>query len=161
MADWSMLREAFGSEAFMPQYAYSLNGENWQGAFATRETALQSALQKCSGVSDPPGTVFVAEIPASEAFADHLGHALIKEMCDRAVRQGNGDTSVYLHDVTAAQLDQLDEAIELVLMRWLQTNALLPESAKVRSISEHPVPLPHRALDRQSIHAMTRKLSVG
>jgi hypothetical protein len=156
-----MLREgSLAREAFMPQYAYSLNGENWQGAFTTREAALQSALQKCSGVCDPPGTVFVAEIPASEAFADHLGPALIREMRDRAAIQGNGEASAYLHDVAAAQLNQLNEAIESILMRWLQTNALLPESARVRSISEHPVPLPHRALDRQPSDMTPHKISI-
>lgn len=145
----------------MPQYVYSLNGENWQGAYANRETALKAALEKCSGVSDPPGTDFVAEIPASEAFADHLGHTLIKEMRDRAMMQGSGDASAYLHDVTASQLEKLDEAIEAVLMHWLQANALLPESARVRSISEHPVPLPHRALNSPSTDATTRKLSAA
>jgi hypothetical protein len=143
----------------MPQYAYSLNGENWQGAFVNRESALKAALEKCSGATDPPGTVFVAEIPASEAFADHLGHALIEEMRHRAMLQGNGDASTYLHDVTPAQVDKLNEAIESVLMHWLQANALLPESARMRSISEHPVPLPHRALNGPLTDAPPRKLS--
>jgi hypothetical protein len=140
-----MFREGAGLEALMPQYAYSLNGENWKGAFPTREQALGTAFQRCDGVSDPPGSVFVGEIPTTEAFADHLGHALIIELRRRARTRGADNAIEYLRDVTTAEIKQLDEAIEAALMSWLQANHLLPDSAKIRSISEHPVPLPHRA----------------
>jgi hypothetical protein len=132
----------------MPQYVYSLNGENWTGTFAGRDAALAAAIQKCSGASDPPGTVFVAEIPAGEALANELGRSLVQEMKTRAASQGIGGATRYLRNVSPSQLAELDTGLEKLVVAWLQKNSLLPESMKVEGISEHPVPLPHMALQR-------------
>ena len=130
----------------MPQYAFSLNGENWSGAFETREGALTGALQKCSGASDPPGTVFVAEIMGGEVFGDHLGQAVIAEMRSRA----RGVEDRYLKEVTARQMNSLDNQIERTLVGWLQENHLMPQTFKVEAISEHLIPMPHRGLERSN-----------
>ena len=130
----------------MPQYSYSLNGENWTGAFATRDAALAAAIQKCSGAADPPGTLFVGEISGGELFATELGQALIKEMRSRARNRGAEGASRYLRDVTPAQLKELDEQIEKIAIAWVQFHQLMPESFKVEAISEHLVPMPHRGL---------------
>jgi hypothetical protein len=130
----------------MPQYSYSLNGENWMGAFATRDAALAAAIQKCSGAADPPGTVFVGEVASGEMFATQLGQVLVEEMRSRARNRGGEGAGRYLRDVTSAQLKELDGQIETVLVEWVQAHQLMPETFKVEAISEHLVPMPHRGL---------------
>ena len=128
----------------MPQYAFSLNGENWSGAFETREQALAMAVQKCSGASDPPGTVFVAEIMGGEVFGDHLGKAVIADMRSQA----RGIDDRHLKKVTDGQLKELDSLIERTVIGWLQKNHLMPQAFKVEAISEHLIPVAHRGLER-------------
>ena len=130
----------------MPQYAYSLNGENWMGSFSKRDAALAAAIQKCSGASDPPGTVFVGEVAAGEAMADGLGKILIQEMRRRATARGVEGAGQYLRDVSGSHLKDLDSQIEKVVANWLQKNRWTPESIKVEAISEHSVPMSHMAL---------------
>jgi hypothetical protein len=132
----------------MSQYAYSLNGENWTGTFANRDAALAAAIQKCSGASDPPGTVFVAEIADGETLADRLGRVLIQELKGRAVARGIDGANRFLREVSRNQLEELDGQLEKVVIGWLQKNRFVPESMKVEAISEHSVPMPHLALQR-------------
>jgi hypothetical protein len=134
----------------MPQYAFSLNGENWSGAFDTRVSALKAAIQKCSGAADPPGTVYVAEIAAGEAFADRLGAVVIKEMRSRARSRGVEGSARWLRDLSATQLAELDGQVEHTIVAWLAKSQLMPQSFKVGAISEHAIPLPHRGLARAS-----------
>lgn len=130
----------------MPQYAYSLNGENWTGAFATREAALSTAIQKCSGAADPPGTVFVGELATADGLADHLGKGITQEMRHRATVCGLDGASRFLRNVGRQPLDELDGQLEQVVTAWLQKHKLAPESTKIEAISEHAVPMPHVAL---------------
>ena len=130
----------------MPQFVYSLNGENWRGTFTSRDAALAAAIQKCSGAADPPGTVFVAEISSNEALANHLGRVLVQEMRGRATIRGIEGASRHLKNVSTAQLEDLNAQLEKVVVPWLQKNHLLPEAMKVEAISEHAVPMPHVAL---------------
>ena len=134
----------------MPHFAFSLNGENWSGAFETRDVALSAAIQKCSGAIDPPGTVFVGEILAGEAFADELGKCVIDEMRTRARTRGGEGATRYLREVTHTHREELDLQLERVVVGWLQKNQLLPQSFKVEAISEHSTPVPHRGLGRTS-----------
>ena len=121
----------------MPQYAFSLNGENWTGAFATRDEALANAIQKCSGAADPPGTVFVGEMLGDEAFTDHLGRAMVKELGARNLRE-----------VTPSQLAELDAVLKMTVLAWLQKHRLTAQGLKIEAISEHLTPVPHRGLSR-------------
>src|SRR5438105_3160930 len=134
----------------MPQYAFSLNGENWSGAFDTRDGALNAAIQKCSGAADPPGTVYVAEIVAGEAFADRLGGIVLREMRTRARTRGVDGAARWLRDLSAAQISELDAQLERTIVGWLQKNQLMPQSFKVEAMSEHSTPVPHRGLGRLS-----------
>src|SRR5947209_5862788 len=127
----------------MPQYAFSLNGENWQGALETREAALVAAIQKCSGASDPPGTVFVGEIQGGEALADRLGKVVVDEMRTRARGRGIEGAGRYLRDLPAAQLAELDAQLERTVVGWLQKHKLMHQSFKVEAISEHSTPVAH------------------
>jgi hypothetical protein len=140
------------------QFTYSLNGENWTGAFDSREAALAAAIQKCSGAADPPGTVFVAEIAAGEAFADRLGSVLIKEMRSRARARAADGAARWLRDLPANQVSDLDAQIERMVVAWLQRSDLMPQSFKVEAISEHSVPMPHRGLARPSNNGNGREV---
>lgn len=128
----------------MPQYAFSLNGENWSGAFESRETALAAAVQKCSGASDPPGTVFVAERVDGELGADQLGKTIVAEL-----RSRSGDDH-FLQTISDSQLAELDSQIERVVVGWLQENRLMPQTLKVEAISEHLIPVAYRGLERSN-----------
>jgi hypothetical protein len=130
----------------MPQYAYSLNGENWTGAFATREAALSAAIQKCSGAADPPGTVFVGELATVGGLTDHLGKGIVQEMRNRATVRGLDGASRFLRSVSRLQLEELDGELEQAVVAWLQRHKLAPESTKIEAISEHALPMPHVAL---------------
>jgi hypothetical protein len=130
----------------MSQYVYSLNGENWAGAFETRDAALAAAIAKCSGAIDPPGTVFVAELATGDAFADHLGKVVVEQM--RAKARGSEAGAKYLRGISATAMKDLDSDLERTVISWLQKHALLPQTSKVEAISEHSVPLPHRGLTR-------------
>ena len=141
----------------MPQYAFSLNGENWSGAFETRERALAAAVQKCSGASDPPGTVFVAEIMGGEVFGDHLGKVIIAEMQSRA----RGIEDRYLQEITSRQIKDLDSQIERLVVGWLQDNRIMPQAFKVEAISEHLIPMPHRGLEQSNHLQEVRDLGVA
>ncbi len=130
----------------MPQYAFSLNGENWSGAFESREHALAAAVQKCSGASDPPGTVFVAERVDGELGADQLGKTIVAELRSRT---GAGDDQ-FLQTIAESQLAELDSQIERVVVGWLQKNRLMPQDSKVEAISEHLIPVAYRGLERSN-----------
>jgi hypothetical protein len=134
----------------MSQYAFSLNGENWSGAFDSRDVALAAAIQKCSGASDPPGTIFVGEIAPGQALSDSLGKTLVTELRARARSRGNEGDARYLREVSPAQVRELDGLVEKTVVGWLQKHQLMPQSFKVEAISEHSVPLPHRGLSRPS-----------
>ena len=134
----------------MPQYSFSLNGENWSGAFASRDAALAAAMQKCSGAADPPGTVFVGEILGGEVFADHLGKVIVEEMRSRAQSGGIEGGSEYLRELTAGQMDELDSLLERTTVGWLQKHSAMPQSHKMEAISEHLTPVPHRGLGLSS-----------
>ena len=142
----------------MSQYSFSLNGENWSGAFDTRESALAAAMQKCSGAADPPGTVFVGEIAGADVYADHLGQVLIDEMRDRASDM-KGDS--HLRFVKPAQLAELDVAIERAVVGWLQKHDLMPRSLNVEAISEHTTPVAHRGLGVSANGKEVQDLGVG
>jgi hypothetical protein len=140
----------------MPQYAFSLNGENWFGALATRDEALAAAIQKCSGAADPPATVFVGERLQDEVCTDHLGQVVLQELRSRG--RGAEGPEERFGDVTASQLAELDAALEKALLGWQQKHPLTSSRFKVAAISEHLTPVPHRGL--RSTHNANGKKEV-
>ena len=127
------------------RFAYSLNGENYTGAFASREEALAAALAAARdpmGLSLSPQSVFVAR--RAEADPHTSGHAktILREMAWQAHDEVGAPARSYLTQLTDEQVRSLDGAIENVLLDWLRKNELLPTYFKVEAISEHPVPLP-------------------
>lgn len=128
------------------QFAYSLNGENYLGTFASRETAKSAAMAKASGMIDPPATVWVGE--RCDARAHVAGHAwqVISAMRNRAWETTGDEANTFLARITDAQVQELDADIARAISAWLEKYHLTPCETKLSAISEHPVPMPHRGL---------------
>src|SRR3954468_24838671 len=123
------------------RYAYSLNGENYTGAFATREQALDAAL---TAARDPlklePQTVFVARRVEADPHAAGHARTVLREMAWQAHDEVGAPAANYLQKLSQNQIDELDGAIESVLYEWLRKHEFLPTYFKAEGISEHPVP---------------------
>ena len=124
------------------RFAFSLNGENYTGAFQNREQALAAAL---AAASDPmnlaqPQTVFVARRVEADPHAAGHARTVLREMAWQAHDEVGAPATTYLHELTDDQIKELDSAIESVLYEWLRKHELLPGYFKVAGISEHPVP---------------------
>jgi hypothetical protein len=145
------------------RFAYSLNGENYTGAFATREQALDAAL---TAARDPlklePQTVFVARRVEADPHAAGHARSVLREMAWQAHDDVGASAANYLQQLRQDQLDELDGAIETVLYEWLRKHELLPTYFKAEGISEHPVPpLPSmngRASDSREVHQVGQSL---
>src|SRR5687768_15720180 len=103
------------------RFAYSLNGENYRGAYAAREDALRAALE---AANDPmnlsPQTVFVAR--RVEADPHTTGHArtILREMAWQAHDEVGAPAASYLTNVPERDIRELDAAVEQVLLDWLR-----------------------------------------
>ena len=124
------------------RYAYSLNGENYTGAFESREQALATALQSARDPSNvnPPQTVFVARRVEADPHAAGHAKTVLREMAWQAHDEVGAPAAGYLNHLQPEQLNELDRSIESVLYEWLRKHDLLPKFFKVEGISEHPVP---------------------
>jgi hypothetical protein len=125
------------------RYAYSLNGENYTGAFDSRELALAAALQAARDPSNlaQPQSVFVARRVEADPHAAGHAKTLLREMAWQAHDEVGAPAANYLNQLQPEQLHELDRAIESVLYDWLRKHELLPTFFKVEGISEHPVPV--------------------
>jgi hypothetical protein len=145
------------------RYAYSLNGENYTGAFATREEALDAAL---ADARDPlklePQTVFVARRVEADPHAAGHARSVLREMAWQAHDEVGAPAANYLQQLRPDQIKELDSAIENVLYEWLRKHELLPTFFKAEGISEHPVPpLPSmngKASDAREVHQVGQSL---
>jgi hypothetical protein len=127
------------------RFAYSLNGENYAGAFATREDALRAAID---AAHDPvqvieAQTVFVARRVEADPHAAGHARTILREMAWQAHDEVGAPATNYLRQLSDDQVADLDAGIEKVLYDWLRRHDLLPAYFKVEGISEHPVPIPH------------------
>ena len=122
------------------KFAYSLNGEHYRGAFASREEAAAQAIEAAQRADETPPTVYVGRrVPADPKAAGHAP-AVLANMTARAREQFGDAASSYLTGLSKQQIEELDEALELVILGWLQRNDLTPAFFKVEAIGEYPVP---------------------
>src|SRR5688500_1909140 len=124
------------------RYAYSLNGENYTGTFATREEALAAGIEAARESLDPPQTIFVARRVEADPHATGHARTVLRELAWQAHDEVGASAANYLHKLSDDQVNELDLAIEKVVLEWLRRNELLPTYFKVEGISEHPVPQP-------------------
>jgi hypothetical protein len=125
------------------RFAYSLNGENYIGSFASREEALSAALDAAGDPLNlnPPQTVFVGRRVEADPHASGHGRTVLREMAWQAHDEVGAPAAKYLNKVGDPEIQELDGAIEQVVLDWLRKHNLLPTYFRVEGISEHPVPL--------------------
>lgn len=122
------------------RYVYSLNGADYVGAFDTRQAAERTAIAAARRSSIPPATVFVARaIPMDAGAGGHAG-AVLANMSARARQDGRDANGQYLGHLTSRQVEDLDAALETVILAWLDRHHLTPACFHVEAIGEHPVP---------------------
>jgi hypothetical protein len=121
------------------RFAYSLNGNDWAGDFATRKEARLAAMEAAREQAELPATVYVGVvIPADPQITGHA-RDLINRINARAEAAGTGE---YLNALKVDQVEDLNKELTAVLMGWLNRHKLQPTSFNVNAISEYPVPLP-------------------
>jgi len=124
------------------RFAYSLNGENYTGTFASRDLALAAALHAAQDPMNlaPPQTIYVGR--RAEADPHAAGHAktILREMAWQAHDEVGASATNYLNKLSDEAIRELDLSLEQVLYDWLRKHELLPTYFKVEGISEHPVP---------------------
>jgi len=140
------------------RFAYSLNGENYTGDFASRDQALAAALD---AARDPlnlaqPQTVFVGRRVDPDTHT--VGHArtILRTMAWQAHDEVGAPAANYLNKLSDGPIAELDAAVAHVVSDWLRRHDLLPKYFTVEGISEHPVPPPPsvngRAVDTREVH---------
>jgi hypothetical protein len=134
-----------------------LNGENYVGAFAAREEALAAGIEATRESLDPPQTIYVARRVEADPHASGHARTVLREMAWQAHDVVGPSAATYLHKLSDDQVNELDLALEKVILEWLRRNELLPTYFKVEAISEHPVPqLPARALKSADAHEVNQ-----
>ncbi len=122
------------------KYAYSLNGELYRGCYGSREEALTEAIEAARRCADTPTTVYVAQrVPGDPKAAGHA-RGVLANITARAREEFDDAASSYLTGLSKQQIENLDEALELVILGWLQRNELTPTFFKVEAIGQYPVP---------------------
>jgi hypothetical protein len=126
------------------RFAYSLNGENYAGAFPSRDEALAAAIRAAHdpGQVIEPQSVFVARRVEADPHATGHAKTILREMAWQAHDEVGAPATHYLGKLSDDQVADLDSDIEKVLYDWLRRHDLLPTYFKVEGISEHPVPTP-------------------
>ncbi len=122
------------------KFAYSLNGEEYRGAFASRDEAVKEALEAARRSSDAPPTIYVGRRVAADPKASGHARAVLSNMAARAREEFGDAASSYLTGLSKPQIENLDESLELVVLGWLQRNGLTPTFFNVEAIGEHSVP---------------------
>jgi hypothetical protein len=122
------------------KYTYSLNGEHYRGAFATREEALAEAIEAARRSSSSPQTVYVGRTVPADPKASGHARAVLTNMAARAREEFGDNASSYLVKLPKPRIEQLDEALELVILGWLERAELMPTFFKVDAIGEYVVP---------------------
>jgi hypothetical protein len=114
------------------RYAYSLNGEDYVGAFETRSAAEAAALDAARFANEPPTTVYTARSVAAEPKLSGCARALISHLASR-----NGDNPA---NVGEAAISELDAELAKLLAAWLSRHQLIAAAWRVEAINEIPVP---------------------
>jgi hypothetical protein len=122
------------------KFSYSLNGELYRGSFTSREEAIAEAMEAARRCSDTPPTVYVGRRVLADPKAGGHARSVLSHMAARAREEFGDAASDYLSGLPKQRIENLDEALELVILGWLQRNELTPAFFKVEAIGEYPVP---------------------
>jgi len=122
------------------QYAYSLNGGQFRGSYATREEALSDAIADARQRDDAPQTVYVGRRVPADAKASGHARMVLSNMAARAREEFGDMGSPYLTGLSKQQTESLDQALEQTIRSWLDSNGLTPTFFKVDAIGQYSVP---------------------
>lgn len=123
------------------KYAFSVNGDQYIGAFDSRDEALRKGLERASGMAIPPQSIYVGRRVAANPQAGGHARAVLANMTARS-RELSDAAGGYLGHLSPQQIDDLDSAIEYAVLGWLSKQELMPTFFTIEAISEHPVPSP-------------------
>jgi len=125
------------------KFVYSLNGSEYSGNFDTREAAEAAGLEAAKRRDPLPEAVYVGRAVALDSMACGHARAVLAHMAARASEQtADNRSSRYLAHISKAQLEELDTALENVILGWQAKHHLLPAGFKVEAISQLAVPNP-------------------
>src|SRR6266850_5587556 len=130
------------------KFAYSYDREDYVGAYETAEDALAAAVDNSQGLSNPPTTIFVGTIVQADPQAADHAKTIINNMSQRAHVDYGDPAARYLKNVTPAQVKELDEAIKISILNFLQKHKLMPTFVRVEGIREYAVPFPGPSVSR-------------
>ena len=142
---------SFGTQKDNPtmrKFAYSYDREDYVGAYESAEEALAAAVENSQGLSNPPTTIFVGTIVQADPQATDHAKTIINNMSQRAHVDYGDPAARYLKNVMPAQVKELDEALKVSILSWLQKHKLLPTFVRVEGIREYAVPFPGSTTSR-------------
>jgi hypothetical protein len=124
------------------RFAYSLNGENYVGTFASREDALAAGFD---AARDPlntmsPQTIFVARRVEADPHAAGHARTILREMAWQAHDEVGAPARNYLRELPEEKITDLDRAGGGGFYEGRRRHELLPPYLRGGGISEHPVP---------------------
>jgi hypothetical protein len=123
------------------RYVYSINGEDYFGAYETRSAAESAAIRAAQRLPDPPSSVFVAR----STLPDPRVHGFARPILSRLIAReaAAGSTDGYLSNVTESELQNLDVALEAAILGWLARHDRAPSLYRIEAVSEIPLPPQH------------------
>lgn len=121
-------------------YAYSLDRESFYGVFNSRQEAFEAGCAAVDRLNAAVTEIYVGQRVAGDPQANLHAWEVIKSMRQRARERAGEDAISYLAHVSESQANDLDGAIEAVILRWLGNYKLAPTFFRIEAISEHPVP---------------------
>jgi len=142
---------SFGTQkdnATMRKFAYSYDREDYVGAYDTPEDTLAAAVDNSQGLSNPPTTIYVGTIVQADPQAADHAKTIINNMSQRAHVDYGDPAARYLKNVTPAQTKELDEAIKVSILSFLQKHKLMPTFVRVEGIREYAIPFPGPSASR-------------
>src|SRR5690606_13651287 len=125
-------------ETMSPTFAYSFDRDTFHGSYTTRQIALEAALKALKDRSDAPEGIFVGQWVVPDPQTTDHAERLIEWMRERW--SASTEQGPYLESINEQQAADLDHEIDRCIRTWLAKHELTPRLAKVRAVSEHPVP---------------------
>lgn len=120
-------------------YAYSLNAEDFQGDYSSREAAIEGALEEVDD-EETIDTGVVVRQAASSYTVTGLAARIIETMQDVACELVGEAHEGWLEYVSDEQVKELDSAFKRAIDQWADRHDLHPEFGRVEEVQQHPVP---------------------
>lgn len=115
------------------KWGYSLNGEDYDGLYDTKEDAIKQGFIDAQEYGKE--VFFVAK--AVITFQPHVyAEGIIEEIQENAYDEGGEYAETYLDDVKREHLEELEEKLNEVLSNWINKYEYNPNFYSVEDIEE-------------------------